>query len=268
MRIFIYGTLLQGLHRHYLIKNSVLLGPGKIVGKLWDLGNYPGLTQGDGSVIGELFESDTNTIQQLDIMEVFYQKLPSKSLFIRKSTEVRLFSGDVTYADCYFYNGPVNYGSPISCGDYRRHLIEKTSSTQWLAFYGSNLSSKRLIKRIEPPIDVMKGYIPNFKLVFNKLGVDSNSRANIQFKGNDPHVLAVAYLLKPEQVSMMDNYEGEPDHYMRISTIFRDEKNIPKICQTYIANPDMLVPEKVPSSDYLTHIMKGYLEYGFPIPEI
>ena len=48
MRIFIYGTLLQGLHRHYLIKNSVLLGPGKIVGKLWDLGNYPGFRKLSG----------------------------------------------------------------------------------------------------------------------------------------------------------------------------------------------------------------------------
>jgi len=63
----------------------------------------------------------------------------------------------------------------------------------------------------------------------------------------------------------LNQYEGVPEHYLRISLPFRTIDGEISILQAYIAHPDQLVEEQKPASEYLEHIKKGYEEYGFEL---
>jgi hypothetical protein len=65
--------------------------------------------------------------------------------------------------------------------------------------------------------------------------------------------------------SILDQYEGVPDHCLRISLPFRAIDGKISIVQAYIAHPDQLVEEQEPASEYLEHIQKGYEEHGFEL---
>src|SRR5688500_15282444 len=57
--LFAYGTLMRGepLH-HVLARGLVLVGEGRVAGRLVSLGRYPGLVDGRARVQGELYRID------------------------------------------------------------------------------------------------------------------------------------------------------------------------------------------------------------------
>ena len=72
-RVAFYGTLMRGFgaQRALGIEGQLEFeGACRIPGVLWDLGPYPGLTQGLGEVSGELFHLDSSdTLLVLDEFE-------------------------------------------------------------------------------------------------------------------------------------------------------------------------------------------------------
>lgn len=62
-RIFVYGTLMRGECRHWLVEKAVIrrIRAATIGGRLFDFGGYPGLrleSNGNNFVYGELIECD------------------------------------------------------------------------------------------------------------------------------------------------------------------------------------------------------------------
>ena len=64
MYIFVYGTLRYGHERHNVLENARFVGYGFIKGfKLYDLGPYPAIAKGNGTVYGEVYEISPETLK-------------------------------------------------------------------------------------------------------------------------------------------------------------------------------------------------------------
>ena len=108
---FFYGLLKQGAKgapQHIdLDAGGEFLGPAKIEGELYDLGDYPGLTSGDGRVEGMLYRlDDVSLLPALDAFEGVVPRDPQASLYTRKQTPLisadRADIGQLVWV--YWYN--------------------------------------------------------------------------------------------------------------------------------------------------------------------
>ncbi|MBF0236655.1 MAG: gamma-glutamylcyclotransferase [SAR324 cluster bacterium] len=262
MPVFVYGTLLQGLCRHSALESGEFLGPAMIDATMYDLGFFPGIKVTSGMVIGELYHVSSEVLGRLDDIEGFSPSDHSSSLYIRQEISVRkLCDGTRVSGYVYVYNHSVGTHPVVVHGDYRRYILEKKHEQQWIVAYGSNLSRERLFDRVGNVIEQKKGYLDGYSLVFNKQAGDGNAYANIAFSTED-RCPAVASLLTPEQISVLDQYEGVPTHYVRTSLPF-SSASARQIMQVYVAHPDMLVSGRIPRNDYFEHIRTGYREHGF-----
>jgi gamma-glutamylcyclotransferase (GGCT)/AIG2-like uncharacterized protein YtfP len=126
--LFVYGTLMKGfdsLEKWQKRVNAVLLGRGRVSGKLYDVGDYPGAVAADRNsqweVLGELYELRTPeaAIKLLDDYEDFFPMHPEKSLYVRTLVPVKMEDGRTVRAWVYWFNGEVDEGKLIPNGDYR-----------------------------------------------------------------------------------------------------------------------------------------------------
>ena len=77
-RLFVYGTLRAGQIAHGMLAGARFLGRRAAPGyRLVDLGDYPAIVPGEGSVPGELYEVDDETLAAIDR----YEEHPT--LFVR-----------------------------------------------------------------------------------------------------------------------------------------------------------------------------------------
>ena len=120
MKLFVYGTLLRGLERESVLSNSKFLGTVVVRAKMYDLGRYPGIIEGEGQVIGEVYEIDQITLKKLDEVEGYFPDNPLGSEYIRKEVEILSTEVDEPVI-AYFYNQKVKESDRIVCGDYRKH---------------------------------------------------------------------------------------------------------------------------------------------------
>jgi gamma-glutamylcyclotransferase (GGCT)/AIG2-like uncharacterized protein YtfP len=263
--VFVYGTLLRGMGRAAVLDGSTCLGPASITASLHNLGHYPGITDGEGTVVGELYEVSSETLQQLDCIEGYRAGDEESSLFVRCEVSARrLDDGSICTAHAYYYNNDdVDETTCIAHGDYRRFLVER-NATQWVIAYGSNLSRQRLKGRVGSLGECKPGHIPHYELVFNKLAQGSSGTyANIRYAPNG-QCPAVAWELTPDQILVLDiEYEGVPDHYLRIGLPFQTTDGATMLAHAYIAAPAMLVEGIKPAAHYLEHLRTGYAEHGF-----
>ena len=107
--LFAYGTLLPG-HAPSEIATSVnrlrSIGRGRIHGRLYDLGEFPGAivdATADTAVSGEIFElpEDPAVLRSLDEYEGYDPADPEASLFVRKECVIELPDG--RDLDCWVY---------------------------------------------------------------------------------------------------------------------------------------------------------------------
>jgi len=266
MTVFVYGTLLQGMSRANILNNSQFLGIGYTCGKLYDLGCFPAINPGSENLYGELYQIDEQKLNELDWIEGYNPIETNHSLYIRKEVDVVILKdGSYIRAYTYFYNDYLEGDSKkITCGDYRRYLLEK-EDLQWYVAYGSNMSSQRLEERIGDYSEIKKGFLKGYQLVFNKNAMNNNETyANISYNGSDDKCPFVAYRVTLPQLQQLDLNEGEPNHYKRIGIEFFDIiSETSQLGQIYIANTKMLIQNPCPSSKYLNYIYQGYEEHGF-----
>ncbi len=123
-KLFVYGTLRRGFDPHeYLRSFARFVGRGRIAGRLYDLGEYPGAIPSElpgEEVEGELYELGDlgRQLKTLDDYEEFDPKHPEKSLFIRQQVDVSLEGGERLKAWAYLLPRKPLDARRITSGDY------------------------------------------------------------------------------------------------------------------------------------------------------
>lgn len=106
---FVYGTLKTGQSNYHLIAPAVrAVAPATIRGRLYDLGPFPALAEGDESVHGELLTVDPAALPRLlallDDLEGYFPGDPDGSMYLRRVVPATLADGGAAPAYAYFYN--------------------------------------------------------------------------------------------------------------------------------------------------------------------
>ncbi len=124
-KVFVYGTLRRGfpLHEHLADDDVRFVGKGWILGRLYDLGEFPGAlpsrSPGD-RIEGELYElaNPQAQLEELDEVEEFDPDRPEQSLFVRRLADVEMQTGDTFKAWVYFLVRKPPDARLIPSGDY------------------------------------------------------------------------------------------------------------------------------------------------------
>jgi gamma-glutamylcyclotransferase (GGCT)/AIG2-like uncharacterized protein YtfP len=117
-RLFAYGTLRRNAPMHALIQDATrYLGRASFSGKLFDLGAYPAVTDGDRRrdvVHGELYELPGEGRQELlDSLDRYEGRS-----FERVQREVVCQDGSVVLAFLYLFRGNLASARRVRSGDY------------------------------------------------------------------------------------------------------------------------------------------------------
>jgi len=125
-RLFVYGTLRRDPRHelyHLLAKNARFIGEATAPGKLFDLGEYPGMIPDrSGCVVGELYEIGkqhwSSVIARLDEYEGCSPNDPRPHEYRRDIIEILLHNGEVSQAWAYVLNERPSKVREIPSGDY------------------------------------------------------------------------------------------------------------------------------------------------------
>lgn len=123
--LFVYGTLLRR-SRHpmarFLAERARYVGAAKVHGRLYDLGRYPGMLEGDADwVHGDLYDlgEGTTTLAELDAYELAESPLPAR--FERDAAEVTLADGTRVNAWVWWFRGDVEETQRLQSGRYEKN---------------------------------------------------------------------------------------------------------------------------------------------------
>lgn len=128
--VFVYGTLRPALatgEPRLLIEPLQPVGPATVQGLLYDLGDYPGLVAGAGTVHGDLLA--IATAGQLAALDAYEECGPPAALFCREQAAARRPDGTSLAVWVYRYCRPVDQAKPIPAGDYAGYL--RSRSRPW-----------------------------------------------------------------------------------------------------------------------------------------
>lgn len=108
MLFFVYGTLKVGgrfASRFDDLRESSEKGSIENV-KMLNLGSFPGVVEGDGTVFGEVhsYKEEEKVLRTFDVIEGYNKEEPDRSFYIRKEVEVSLDTGEKVTATMYFLN--------------------------------------------------------------------------------------------------------------------------------------------------------------------
>lgn len=127
--LFIYGTLLPEYAPNEIadtVRRLSYVGPAYVHGRLYDLGEYPGVILDASSqtkISGHLFRlpQDQSVLKSLDSYEEFEPGNLEESLFVRKQTTVTLDEGRAIQCWIYVYNRDPGAAPLVLSGDYTNH---------------------------------------------------------------------------------------------------------------------------------------------------
>ncbi len=134
--LFVYGSLRQGFHHpayQYISQYFHLLGPARVKGVLYNLGEFPAAQPADKEdryIVGELYEVNSKTgfqwaMAQIDDYEGLNVEPGETPLYYRALTRVFLDDDTHTNAWIYWYNGDVGGKAIIASGDVLEFLRQK-----------------------------------------------------------------------------------------------------------------------------------------------
>ncbi|OCQ20095.1 hypothetical protein A7985_16785 [Pseudoalteromonas luteoviolacea] len=135
------------------------------------------------------------------------------------------------------------------------------TSTQHYFAYGSNVSTKRLLKRLPHAQCQGIAELIGYELTFNMLSTDGSAKCDIACTETTANsVFGVVYTLSKEELSILDSIEGV--RYDRASKPVRLKSGEVITAHCYIANT--FDPEQLPFSWYKQHVLNGAREHDFP----
>ena len=123
--LFVYGTLRKdfGNELHKLItRNSEFIGMATYQGKMYNIGEYPGIVPSEDSnskVVGELYKlsNSVRLIRILDEYEEYYPENEAESVFVRNAITVTI-DGTTYESYSYLYNRSTEGLAEITSGDF------------------------------------------------------------------------------------------------------------------------------------------------------
>ncbi|SDF66648.1 gamma-glutamylcyclotransferase family protein [Mucilaginibacter sp. P25] len=130
--LFVYGTLLQPGNEFaaYLNKHCKFIGDGRIRGRLYDIGQYPGAVIGNTEeryIYGSIFMmDDPETILKVVDDYEGIGELYNHHEYIREKVDIFTDNGDI---NCwmYLYNLPVAAYNEVTTGDYIQYLKDTSA---------------------------------------------------------------------------------------------------------------------------------------------
>jgi gamma-glutamylcyclotransferase (GGCT)/AIG2-like uncharacterized protein YtfP len=117
VKVFVYGTLRKGERRNHILEGSRFIGYARAKGFfLYKIKEFPGMVEGSGEVVGEVYEISEDLLEKLDWIE----RVPY--LYRRELIEVTLEDGQAIFVYVYIYNGEIDedYNEIIPSGDWKR----------------------------------------------------------------------------------------------------------------------------------------------------
>jgi|ERR1700683_2055034 gamma-glutamylcyclotransferase (GGCT)/AIG2-like uncharacterized protein YtfP len=131
--LFSYGTLQPDIAPKEIagaVRNLRRIGRGRVHGRLYDLGEYPGaiLSSTGPVILGQVFElpDDPEILSQLDEYEGFDPAHPEGSLFVRRKYPVTLRGGKKIKCWVYSYNRHPGSAPGLATGDFAKTRSLKT----------------------------------------------------------------------------------------------------------------------------------------------
>lgn len=122
--------------------------------------------------------------------------------------------------------------------------------------YGSAMDSERVRKRGIRFSQRRHATLKGYRLEFNKVASRDprEGYANIVQYENGI-VEGVLYDIEDSDLSRLDRHEGYPDHYKRVEVRVQLDDRQEVEAVTYVAQPDRVRYELMPSRDYLNHLL-------------
>ena len=200
--VFVYGTLMNGETNHHYLENSKFSGMATIEGyEMYNVGWYPAIIDGDGLIIGELYQVPTDDMPSIDMLE------GEGSLYIKRCETVTDSKGKSSFAFIYVYNR--------DCSDLER-ISAWNREYVWYVSYGSNMLNERFMCYIKggsfegsryrqacsdttPPLAVKTFEIPYDMYFGNTSGSWQNCGVSFLDVSKKGHALGVAYLITKDQ---------------------------------------------------------------------
>lgn len=200
--VFVYGTLMNGETNNHYLENSKFSGMATIEGyEMYNVGWYPAIIDGDGLIIGELYQVPTDDMPSIDMLE------GEGSLYIKRCETVTDSKGKSSFAFIYVYNR--------DCSDLER-ISAWNREYVWYVSYGSNMLNERFMCYIKggsfegsryrqacsdttPPLAVKTFEIPYDMYFGNTSGSWQNCGVSFLDVSKKGHALGVAYLITKDQ---------------------------------------------------------------------
>ncbi|WP_458525504.1 gamma-glutamylcyclotransferase family protein [Onishia taeanensis] len=123
--------------------------------------------------------------------------------------------------------------------------------------YGSNMNVARVAARIGETRRALAGVLTDYRLSFDKASkVPGIAHANVRPAEGQRVEGALFELSHPEQIALMDPFEGHPHDYTRVrESVLTAEGHIE--AWVYVAQPQRTGEALRPAREYLAHLLAG-----------
>ena len=116
--VFVYGTLMKGMIREKVMEDgSDFYCKGTAKGILYDIGDYPGMIPGEGTIHGEVYKA-TDMFQFIQYLDRIEGYVGDNCLFERKIQQIDTATGKI-WAYVYHYAQPLESFDEIASGSWK-----------------------------------------------------------------------------------------------------------------------------------------------------
>ena len=142
-------------------------------------------------------------------------------------------------------------------------LLSGNVSTILYFAYGSNMSTRRIRRRIQSATVLSSAYLAGYCLRFRKKSVDGSAKCDIEYtRVGEDRVHGVVYEIPVDDKNVLDHYEGLGNGYedRQVSIVLPGGDTI--IASTYFATH--IDASLKPFHWYKEHVLRGAYEHTLP----
>ena len=271
MKVFVYGTLMDGLANHSVLKGAKCLGKATIqsFGLYCVTPSYPGIVPMMGAFVrGEVYQINKTILKKLDVLE------GEGNLYSRFNEKCTMEDGTLQDVYVYSWRGAVNEEDYVR-GDFtpwhpdsRAEARSGIGKTHFHFFaYGRYCNEREVRKlllnyQIDSQVNVVGvGSYESHRLAFTRRK-SNNFGALDLIPSEGDYALGVIYRLPKEALRVLDQKEGCPTCYERKAIKVRcGGKYI--MVQAY-AVVEKFLDEVAPDDEYYNIVREGMLD-RYPI---